>query len=281
VFRVPTPREEALRRELPERVPWDELCPEFIEAWGYPGGRFHPEHVAIVGPTGSGKSWLERTILMERARRRGSHMVVICTKPADSTLTGMGWPIVTEWPPKRGWRTRDRMDQVIFWAKAPGLSEGAVAEQRQAVSRLLDDLWRPDANMVVAFDEQSYLEHELGLRSVITTYYREGRSSGLTLVANTQRPAMVTRYFQSEPTYRFVFAPTDEDDAKRAAQTLGNQTYFSRVLPLLDRGKHEFILVNQRTRKCVISSVTSAPVKKAPENAQESGGEGRPTRPPV
>ncbi len=269
---MPTPREEALARPLPERVPWEELGPEFFQAWGFPDGRFQPEHVSIVGPTGSGKSWFERTILKERARLRGSHVVIIATKPADATLSGMGWPITTTWPPKKGWGKRSRnTDQVIFWAKAGGLGKEGRARQEAAISGLLSDLWKPDSNIIVAFDELAYIEHELGMRTTIETYYREARALGITVVASTQRPQGITRFFHSEATWSVFFAPKDEDDAERMAQAAGNKLYYRRVFSELDRGKHEFLLVHNLTKEAAISSI---PKKKGTRDT-------RPTTEPV
>lgn len=253
---MPTPREESLARPLPERVPWEQVGEDFIRAWGRPRGRVSPEHVAIYGPTGSGKSWFERTILMERARLRGSHVVVIATKPADETLRGMGWPIVTSWPPKRRWRDkRNSHDQVIFWAKADGLDSEGRERQREAIEDLLSQLWRPNSNVIVVFDELAYVEQELKLSTTITTYFREARSLGITIVANTQRPSGVTRWMHSEASWSVFFAPKDVEDAERLAETAGDKTYYLRVFKELRRDKYEFCLVHSLTNEAVISSI--------------------------
>jgi DNA helicase HerA-like ATPase len=220
-----------------------------MEVWGYPNGKFMPEHLEILGPTGSGKSYFERTILLERARLRGSHVVVVATKPADSTLTGMGWPIVTHWPP--GYKK----PQVIYWAKAKGLGVEARAGQRAAVEHLLNQLWKKDANIIVVFDEIAYVEHELGLRTHIATYYREARGLGITIVATTQRPQGVSRYIHSESTWSVFFAPKDEEDAERMAQVAGSKKYYKPVLLDLDRSAREFLLVHNLTNKRYISSI--------------------------
>jgi hypothetical protein len=253
---VPTPREEALARPLPERVPWEVAGPDFYRAWGRPRGKVQPEHIAIYGPTGSGKSWFERTILLERARLRGSHVVVVATKPADETLRSMGWPIVTSWPPKRRWRDKKGShDQTIFWAKADGLNKEGREQQRAAIEDLLSQLWRPNSNTIVVFDELAYLEQELDLSTTITTYFREARSLGITIVANTQRPTGTTRWMHSESSWSVFFAPKDEEDAERLAQTAGDKVYFQRVLRELQRDKYEFLMVHSLTREAIISSI--------------------------
>ncbi len=49
-----------------ERVPWSQLGPAFLRKWGYPRGKRMPEHVEILGQSGSGKSHFEAMILLER-----------------------------------------------------------------------------------------------------------------------------------------------------------------------------------------------------------------------
>jgi hypothetical protein len=225
----------------PDRVPWDELEPEFLARWGIrPDGRVDPEHLEILGPTGSGKTHFQNHILKRRVAVRKSHVVVIATKPADQTLKILGWPTIKKWPP------RYNQNQVIYGAKASGLSAQGRADQREKIQELLDALWQPDANRVLVIDEIAYLQHELGLGTHLTTLYREGRSIGLTIVANTQRPQGITRWMHSESKWKIAFLPEDEDDAERVAQVLGNKKYYRDILMELDRDKHEFIITHGR-----------------------------------
>lgn len=245
---------ELLRRRLrePERVKWQSgLGEQFIESWGRPRGKPMPEHLSIYGMTGSGKSYFEQWVLRERARRRGSHTVILATKPADKTLSSMGWPIVTKWPPGYG------QNQVIYWAKQPGKPgdpEG-LHRQQAAVRHLLDELWQDRANIVLAIDEVAYLVEDLQLRRVVTRYYREARALGITIVGTTQRPAGVVRQMHSEAGWQVAFAPTDEDDAKRMAEVLGNRRFYMEVLGTLDREKYEFLLIRKLTGESYISSI--------------------------
>lgn len=272
--RALSPREVALNKPLPERVDWAELGPEFFQAWGYPRGEFQPEHLAIYGQTGRGKSYFEKYILMERARLRGSQVVVIATKPADKTLVSTGWPIVTEWPPGHGWTKKKRdYRQVIFWAKAKGLGKDGQEQQSAAIRDLLEKLWRPDSNIIVAFDEIAYVEAELGLKTVTSRYFREGRGLGITVLASTQRPAGVSRTMHSETAWTVFFAPKDEEDTERMAQIAGNKLYYRRALTELDASEYEFLLVHNLTNECVISSlprdgapvILSRPVQESPK----------------
>ena len=236
-----------LPRTPPERVTWAQIGPEFMRTWGRPRGRVMAEHLEILGPTGSGKSYFEAHILHERARRRGSHVVVIATKPADETLTALGWPVIDRWPPSY------RQDQVIFWPRTSSLGTEGMRKQRTAIMGVLQKMWEPHSNRIVVFDEIAYLEHELKMKPILTRYYREARTLGITIVASTQRPQGITRYMHSESTWAVFFAPKDEDDAERMAQVAGNKHYFKEVFMELDRSKFEFVMVRNLTGETYIT----------------------------
>ncbi len=255
----------------PDRVPWEELGPDFLDAWGRPHGNFQPEHVEILGQTGCGKTYFEKHILTERVRLRNSAVVILLTKPMDKTLAQLDWPVVTSWPPSQ-WNDKNR--QVIYHARSEGLSKAARARQAEKVEELLDKLWHPDANVVLAVDEIAYVEQELGLRTHMTTYFREGRTLGITVVASTQRPAGVSRVVHSETAWAVAFAPKDEEDAERVAQILGDKRHYRDVLMDLDREKREFVLVHNLSREAYISHIPG-PKRKAkadPKKDEEEPG---------
>jgi hypothetical protein len=246
----------------PERVPWEILGPQFIRSWGQPRGKTQPEHLEILGQTGSGKSFFERTVLMDRVAARQSHVVIIATKPADETLTGMGWPVIDKWPPSY------HEHQVIFWAKAGGLSKASQVEQRRKIVDVLDRLWTADSNRVVVFDEIAYLATDLGLKTELTTYYRESRALGITIVASTQRPQGVPRWMHSESGWSVFFAPKDASDAERMAEVAGNKRDYMPILQGLDRTKYEFLMVRNLTGEKVISHIVPRKTKKQPRKSQ-------------
>lgn len=230
-----------------ERVSWAELGPSFFASWGRPAGRFEPEHLTVYGPSGSGKTYFVAYALAERARLRGSHVTVVATKKTDSTLTRMGWPVIDDWPPGYG------QTCVIYWAKAKGISAAHRIPQRAKVKTLMDALWRPGANMVVYWDELTYIEKMLRLQPEIETYYREGRTQGITNVASMQRPSGVSRLAHSEAGWTVAFRPKDADDRDRVAEVLGDRAYFRGVLHGLNRDRHEFVIRHERTGEAYIS----------------------------
>lgn len=230
-----------------DRVPWDDLGPEFIRSWGRPGGRFEPEHLTVYGKSGGGKSYFVGYVLRQRALARGSAVVVVATKKADRTISGFGWPVIDTWPPGYGER------QNIFWAKAKGISAEARLPQRAKIKKLMDELWTADSNTVVYWDELNYLEGMLKLKPELETFYREGRANGITNVASMQRPAGVSRLAHSEAGWTVAFPPKDVDDRKRVAEILGDRARFMALLDSLDRTKHEFLMRHDRSGETYIS----------------------------
>lgn len=238
----PSPAELGVEREA-----WEELGPEFIRSWGRPGGRFDPEHLTVYGKSGSGKSYFVGYVLKERARVRGSHVVIVATKRTDRTLSALGWPVVSTWPPGYG------QNQVIYWARAKGISAEHRLPQRKKVADLMNALWVPGSNVVVYWDELPYIEMMLGLKPQIENYYREGRALGITNVASMQRPSGVTRLSHSEAGWTVAFPPKDADDRDRVAEVLGDRARFRLVLDSLDRRKHEFLIRHDRSGETYIS----------------------------
>jgi len=240
----------------PPRIPWSRLYKSFISVWGYPNGRFQPEHMEILGPSGSGKTYFEATILQQRVALRDSAVIFVATKPVDETISSLGWPVVKDWKGV----TKNR--QCIYWPQTGKLGEEHEALMTLAMQQLLDRLWRAKAKVVLVWDEIASSE-DLGkaIKVRIKRYWRESRSVGITLVAMKQRPQGVQRDMHSETTWIAAFRPKDEDDALRVAEVMGSKRKWMPVLMGtedgggLNRDKHEFVLLNVVTGQAVITWV--------------------------
>lgn len=241
-----------------ERVAWEDLGPEVMAAWGRkPNGEFDPEGMTVYGLSGGGKSYFVRYILKQRAMARGSAVVCVVTKRTDATMASMGWPIIDRWPPEYG------QNQVIVWIPPKGLSLAHRVPQRKAVRELMDSLWVPGSNTVVYWDELTYIEKALGLKTEMETFYREGRTYGITNVASMQRPAYVTRLAHSEPGWSVSFRPKDADDRDRIAEVFGDRAHYREVLKDLDRWKYEFLIRHDRSDQAYISHLPAPALSRA------------------
>ena len=250
---MPTPQPDGYRRsfhfEWPERVPWSELGPEFIEEWGHKDGKFAPEHMEITGATGSGKTYLAATMLQQRAQLYGSSEIFVVTKPDDDSVPRLGWPVVDTWKELQKYR------QAIFWPRTDLTGEDREFYHEQKIyEELLVPLWEPNANTVLTWDEIGYVEEltkkgpgrKKRLKKFIRMIWREARSQGITQVAMKQRPIGVNRDQHSESRIKAVFPPQDRGDAPRFAEMLGAPADWMPVLDDLDEEAHECVLQFRR-----------------------------------
>lgn len=266
---MPTSRSTAPRPSADElvidRVPWSVLGPEFIAMWGRPRGKAQPEHLEILGPTGSGKSFLLVQIIIERVRRRKTAVIYIATKAADGTVKSMGWPVVSTW------REAKKHDQVVFWPKTSAIGVKRKSFQAARIQNLLDELWQEDANTVVIFDEIAYIEGlTADLRDTVQMYQREGRSHGLTCVMGKQRVQGVQRDMHSESDWKIAFKMNDQSDNERLAELFGKKSLWLPVIDSLDRERHEFLIQHKLTGATYISWVDK-PISPAKVAAQNKG----------
>ena len=166
------------------RVGWDELVAYFV--------RHHRlgEHVAIEGPTGSGKTVAALCLLEERGKRqtvqrRPVSITVLAVKPRDRTLSLLAhWRRMRDlkdWPPPYG------DEQVILW---PTYGDPATATQRQrAVFEPALKEIMASGSQIVYIDEAAYFEEPqptgLGLHGLLNQFWYMSRGNGVTLMAAT------------------------------------------------------------------------------------------------
>lgn len=262
--------------EMPERVPWSILGRDFIQDWGRSDpGKPQPEHVEVLGPTGSGKTYALATMMQQRAMVRRTSGIIIATKPADETLLSLGWPVVHDW------RGIQQHRWSIFWPKTREMGAARRAYHEKAIRELLSRLWRPQANVMIQFGEVGYLESLSGdLKAIIQQYWREGRSQDITVLADKQRTQGVGREMHSETYWTAAFRQNDEDDMERTAQLFGPKRFWVPVMRTLDLGKREFLLRYSKTNVTFITWIDTPlrPVKLEGEGAgNRMYGRGRQT----
>ncbi len=247
--------------KAPERVPWSALQEEFMAAWADKPWN-QREHWEIIGPTGSGKTYLMETALQERYRRNKTGAVLVCTKQDDSVFREMGWPIASS-----AGDIRDT--NVIFWPRTSLKGSARKEFMRARVQVLLDELWQPQADTIVAFDEIAYVENLSGeLRDTIQMYWREARSVHIQMIAMKQRPQGTQRDMHSESMWTAVFKPKNRADAEVFAELLGAKRDWMPVLDGLDLSKHEFVIRHSSSQEAYLSWVDE-PLR--PQEIQRKG----------
>jgi hypothetical protein len=265
--------------QWPEMVPWSQLGPDFIQMWGFELPRNKREHLEVVGPSGSGKTRLVETILQdhyrEAVRRQqasgAKHVetgaIFVATKTDDDIFRELGWPVVKSVDEMRG------DTHVIFWPQTGKTGTARREYHDLRVGHLLDKLWQPRANTLLAFDEIGYVEG-LGpnTRATVQQYWREGRALGIQVIGMKQRPQGALRDMHSETFWTVSFKPSDDADQERFAMLFGHKRDWMPVLDSLDLDRHEFLIRHSRSQDAYISWVDTPLV---PQKIKRRGLAGR------
>lgn len=177
------------------------------------------QHVAIVGSTGTGKTFLESRLLEMR-----SAVIVLRTKADDVTFTGFS---------KIKSIDQMRVTQLKYELMPK------YDEQRAEIHRALELAWK-QGKWCVAVDELFYLCEQLKLTRDVDRLLTQGRSKRISTVCGMQRPSRVTRFALSESALVFVFRAEGRDVKLIAEATT------PRIIPALAAlRKYEFAYFNR------------------------------------
>lgn len=197
-----------------EAVPWRDHLRRMYKG---PDRWEQGDHILIAAPTKAGK-----TTLMSKLVRMRSHVVILVTKQRDSTFRDefKDWTIMREWP-RNGpdpWENR-----ILLWPKAVhGNKDATIANQRRVFGRALQHI-NDEGNRCVVFDETLYLTDPkyTNLGGWLSYLHYHGRSSGISLVSLTQRPAWIPVVVYSSVTHAYIARTRDRNDQKRLADMGG------------------------------------------------------------
>jgi len=221
------------------RVPWD----KFTGTGNYSGrgGIFEwqrGEHVALIGPTGQGKTFLLRALLPMHP-----YVVVFATKPRDNVMADLamkqGYAKLDRWG---AYPVRD-MPRRVLWPDATHID--SIARQKEAFHDAFGRIYR-EGGWTVALDETWYVSNILKLDMDIKMYLLQGRSLDISLLAATQRPAHVPVEIYDQSTHLFFWRDNDERNLQRLKEinARGGRIIKSIVMNL---EKHQVLYINTRT----------------------------------
>lgn len=229
---------------LPAAVtPWDQFYAYLAGEWR------QGEHVAVVGPTGRGKT----TLILAIAPIR-KWVTLVATKPRDRTIEGLrrrGWVKVSQWPPPVDAQGRAPR-RVILWPPMRGRHD--VARQAAVIRTALDRIFVARSWCVI-LDDLQYLMDELRLVPDVKVFLNMARALDLSLVLSTQRPRHVPVAVWNQATHLFIYGTNDHDDLRRLGGLGGlNDKVIRQTVAGLDR--HQVLYVNTRSGHM---TVTQAP----------------------
>ena len=256
-----------------ERAPlvsWAELRKYLATHWE------RGQHVSIFGPTGAGKTTVLTTLCGAPGHRP---VVLVVTKHKDDLIRKLR---------QRGWKVCSTVDEVeravdggfverwvrfknpdevaaearvIFWPDTPESIRARRRELGKSIEDLLDYCYAR-GDITVALDEALYVAEDLKLGASLRACWHEGRSSGVSLLAASQRPSWLPKSAYSSPTFLVMFSTNDPDDLKRLGDIGGglDPRMLRRELQLLS--EHEFCFVAPRDRPPWVVRSTIPPPKK-------------------
>ena len=197
------------------------------------------EHVALVGPTGQGKTTLALQLLPKRR-----HVAIFASKPRDRTLSGLrrdGYVTISAWPPPA------MVNRTIVW---PPWRDARDDRAQAAVFRdAINSIFREGSWCVFADDVQHLTAH-LGLGRSLDTLWLQARSLNVSVVAATQRPRHVPLTMWNQSTHLFMWGTGDEEDLRRIGGLGGHSSKRIREL-VANLPRHEVLYVNNRERTLV------------------------------
>jgi len=224
------------------------------------------EHVAVIGPTGQGKTTLALALLHER-----KYVTVFATKPMDDTLEKFGkenaysrhatWPYHLRTEPSRWpasmWRKHSA--RRILWPDARRLD--AADHQTDQFRKALADIY-VQGKWAVYFDELWVMTNTLKLSHEVKTYLMQGRSLDVSTIIASQRPAYIPTEVYDQSTHLFFCRDNDERNLQRISG-IGylSAAQIKQTIPQLKR--HQFLYIN--TRDGVMVKTT------APLNSKKGG----------
>ncbi len=181
------------------------------------------EHIAVVGDTGTGK-----TFLVSKLTELRDYVVIFRTKADDIKFPGF-----------RKARTADALDSLY---DTRILLEPKQGQQMRQGYELLTRVFR-QGGWTVVIDEEWFVEARLHLTEYVEQLLTQGRSMKISVVVGMQRPARISRFTISQCTHLFSFRIEGRD-----LQTMKEATTPRIVEPIAGLVGHDFVYYNRASR---------------------------------
>lgn len=209
------------------------------------------QHLAIIGPTNSGKTTLAHALLPHQP-----YVTVFATKPADDSMDKLagpqrqfldvlqkkeGYKVYQEWPTSWPDNSNKRFPRRIIWPPIDSLSKEAENKQREILSDAMAKIYK-EGGWCLYLDELWWIIQQLSMGREVKSFLLQGRSMKISLAVATQRPYWVPLEVYDQSTHLFFFKDQDEANLRR----LGGISWRSADLirkTIVNLNEHEFLYV--------------------------------------
>jgi hypothetical protein len=191
---------------------WDDFLTHWRAAWK-PGA-----HVALIGPTGAGKSTFAVGAM---AHRR--YILALDPKGGDSTLATTGFERLLQWPPPQ--RVYDAIAEgkparFIVGARTRTLADRALLED--LLRRVLDGVFESRGWTLYCDEFQLLADRKMmGLGPQVETLLIAARDKGISVVTSYQAPAWVPTAASRQATWVVIWPTRDVNVVKALAEIIG------------------------------------------------------------
>lgn len=243
-------------------MPWASLRNRLLSdlAQAAPEGR----NFTLIGAKGSGKTHLSLAVA-----EFFPYIIVLATKRVDplvSSLVKDGYHVTGDLEQIQ-WADSDQAKRpipvtrrIVFWPRSPEKATPAqrIEHQSAAMSRALD--WADKTGgWAVVIDETIWMQEQLRLQKEMDSLWHQGRTAGLSVIANAQRPARMPRLAFSQADYLFIGKFADRRDIETLRDISSNipPDLMEAGILQLSRERHEFLFVD--THHDIIAVVVAPP----------------------
>jgi hypothetical protein len=196
-------------------------------------------HVSVLAPTRYGKSRLTRNLL-----KTWDYVLTFDVKGDDPETVGRR---IDSYPSRaRLWRDRSHHYRIVGMDPA-------------RYRRVFSSAWRSGyesreaGSWVLHLGECYVMSDRMGLEDDLVTLWVTGGGKGLTVVAETQRPANVPHEFYDQSAFQFLGWSRDAYTIRRLSEVGGDTELIRAVVPSLDWDRHEFLVLGPGGRDMFIT----------------------------